>query len=375
MQGGNGSRSPAKAQAKPPVLDKRMVALLARLVDERMNAEFSQRDAILSQMRDTMEVMRSEMERTVILQQQRLQASPVRPGGSPRAHGGPRARNAKEKMPSQSLPGIESSGSPQRKMRAPVARDKSGRMQVSMKGMPRVALLVKDDDETRAMLRRQAAAADAEYRRSVVKYKQCRSTVFLPTGFVPSDHSQYPPNTSLELEFIHGYSGKTAAQKSQTNNIFTLASGELVFPASATVVCYSKALHRQRFFHGHDDDVTCPAVHQNGSIVARGQVGRKPQICIWDAGVAQGSSMAIGGEAQASSILEISSFTSAKSRPGLLARWAAASIRWRRRLLHYWNRDWQNGLCLQRLGGTIQTSLESTLIPSVAEHKRCAGSG
>ena len=253
-------------------------------------------DAILSQMRDTMEVMRSEMERTVILQQQRLQASPVRPGGSPRAHGGPRARNAKEKMPSQSLPGIESSGSPQRKLRAPVARDKSGRMQVSMKGMPRVALLVKDDDETRAMLRRQAAAADAEYRRSVVKYKQCRSTVFLPTGFVPSDHSQYPPNTSLELEFIHGYSGKTPAQKSQTNNIFTLASGELVFPASATVVCYSKALHRQRFFHGHDDDVTCLAVHQNGSIVASGQVGRKPQICIWDAGVAQGSSMAIGGE-------------------------------------------------------------------------------
>ena len=63
-----------------------------------------------------------------------------------------------------------------------------------------------------------------------------------------------------------------------------LASGEMIFPASATVVMYHKGLHQQRFFHGHDDDVTAIAVHPDGSMCASGQVGRKPPICVWDSG-------------------------------------------------------------------------------------------
>ena len=34
--------------------------------------------------------------------------------------------------------------------------------------------------------------------------------------------------------------------------------------------------------------MTCIAVHPSGLIVASGQVGRKPPLCIWDAGGDQG---------------------------------------------------------------------------------------
>ena len=41
-------------------------------------------------------------------------------------------------------------------------------------------------------------------------------------------------NTSLDLEFVHGYSGKTPFQECKTDNVFMLASGEMIFPASAS---------------------------------------------------------------------------------------------------------------------------------------------
>ena len=64
--GATATTTPAKTPKKN-VVDKRMVTLLARLVDERMNQEFSQRDQILNQMKDAMEVMRHELERNVAM--------------------------------------------------------------------------------------------------------------------------------------------------------------------------------------------------------------------------------------------------------------------------------------------------------------------
>ena len=59
-------------------------------------------------------------------------------------------------------------------------------------------------------------------------------------------------------------------------NIFYLASGEMIYPASAVLVIYDPRDHTQRFFDKHDDDVSGMAIHPDGEIVASGQVGHAP---------------------------------------------------------------------------------------------------
>lgn len=52
------------------------------------------------------------------------------------------------------------------------------------------------------------------------------------------------------------------------------------------VVVYDRVKHRQRFFLGHDDDVSCVAVSPDRTLVASGQVtgtgGRDPRVIVWD---------------------------------------------------------------------------------------------
>ena len=87
----------------------------------------------------------------------------------------------------------------------------------------------------------------------------------------------------LELEHAYGYSGVLPGARSTTGtNLHFLASGEACFPCSAVVVCHDAKRNAQRFFVGHDDDVCALAIHPGGSIVASGQVGKDPEVYVWD---------------------------------------------------------------------------------------------
>lgn len=54
--------------------------------------------------------------------------------------------------------------------------------------------------------------------------------------------------TSVDTRY--GYRGKDAR-----NNLFVLASGEVVYFIAATVVIYHLDIHAQRFYLEHNDDV------------------------------------------------------------------------------------------------------------------------
>ena len=78
-----------------------------------------------------------------------------------------------------------------------------------------------------------------------------------------------------------------------SSNIFYLKASEdggvkeMVWYTSAVVIVYNPESHTQRFFMGHDDDVTALDVHPNGVICASGQVAKDPVILIWDSGAAE----------------------------------------------------------------------------------------
>jgi len=117
-------------------------------------------------------------------------------------------------------------------------------------------------------------------------YPKCRSTVFPPSEFDPRNvtRSSKAPSAELRLEHCYGYAGLD----NTAPNLFYLTTGEVVYYTAALGVVLDKdKLEKkkpcQRFFHGHDDDIKCLAMHPNREWVATGQLGRRPLVCVWDA--------------------------------------------------------------------------------------------
>jgi WD40 repeat protein len=92
-----------------------------------------------------------------------------------------------------------------------------------------------------------------------------------------SAHKQAAPDTSLSLEFVHGYRGYDCR-----NNLFYLTNGDIVYHIAALGIVYNSSTHRQRFYGRHTDDILCLALHPMVDVVATGQIGKDPPIHIWN---------------------------------------------------------------------------------------------
>jgi WD40 repeat protein len=85
------------------------------------------------------------------------------------------------------------------------------------------------------------------------------------------------PVSHLRLEWVYGYRGHQCR-----NNLFYTATEEIVYFVAGVGVIYNIREHGQRFFLGHNDDIICLALHPDRRLVATGQVGNDPYICVWD---------------------------------------------------------------------------------------------
>lgn len=97
-----------------------------------------------------------------------------------------------------------------------------------------------------------------------------------------------PCDRELVLDHVYGYNGREGR-----HNVFELMNGDLLFPVgclcalsrpvgSSSQISDSPTEITQYFFRGHTDFVTALAVHPNGRIIASGDCGLRPLICIWD---------------------------------------------------------------------------------------------
>jgi microtubule-associated protein-like 6 len=99
-----------------------------------------------------------------------------------------------------------------------------------------------------------------------------------PSGWVkPPRNQNKPPGINLELEWVHGYRGKDCR-----NNVRYLPDGRIVYHAAGLGIIYNPQNHSQTFFNRHVDDITAFALSPNGNLVATGEVGRRPNIFVWD---------------------------------------------------------------------------------------------
>ncbi|XP_032883277.1 echinoderm microtubule-associated protein-like 5 isoform X3 [Amblyraja radiata] len=85
------------------------------------------------------------------------------------------------------------------------------------------------------------------------------------------------PNCHLQLEWVYGYRGHQCR-----NNLYYTATKEIVYFVAGVGVVYNTREHKQKFFLGHNDDVISLALHPERTLVATGQVGKEPHICVWD---------------------------------------------------------------------------------------------
>ena len=120
-----------------------------------------------------------------------------------------------------------------------------------------------------------------------VVYAPSKTGVYAPTHFqaAMAARSASPPAAKLELEFVHGYSG---LHNTAPNLFFTAREGEFVYyTAGVGIVCTTADAGggermAQCFFRGHTDDIRSLAIHPNRSLVATGQLGHTPTVCVWD---------------------------------------------------------------------------------------------
>jgi WD40 repeat protein len=86
----------------------------------------------------------------------------------------------------------------------------------------------------------------------------------------------------LVLDHVYGYNGREGR-----HNVFELMNGDLLFPVGCLCVLSrpvgsTPTEITQYFFRGHTDFVVALAVHPNGRIIASGDCGARPLICVWD---------------------------------------------------------------------------------------------
>lgn len=116
------------------------------------------------------------------------------------------------------------------------------------------------------------------------------SSVFQPQKQVlysePTTHHkglalQYEaPELSLDLRHVYGYRGWDV----RNNLCFADSRQEIVYHIAGIGIVLNTATNTQILQHSaHENDILCVATHPEGHTVATGELGRFPQIVIWDA--------------------------------------------------------------------------------------------
>lgn len=113
----------------------------------------------------------------------------------------------------------------------------------------------------------------------------CRKIpVTKPSKEIPPKERSAKPKAELALEYAFGFQGNDT--HSRQNLLLARDGSKLVYYLAGVCVVHDIDSGRQRFFTGHNEDVTCITMHPKSTLVASGQVDPKgpemPCIAIWD---------------------------------------------------------------------------------------------
>uniref|UniRef100_A0AAX7TW25 EMAP like 6 n=1 Tax=Astatotilapia calliptera TaxID=8154 RepID=A0AAX7TW25_ASTCA len=133
------------------------------------------------------------------------------------------------------------------------------------------------------------------------------------------------PGCRLRLDWVYGYRGHQCR-----NNLYYTAGKEVVYFVAGVGVVYNTREHSQRFYLGHNDDIISLALHPERSLVATGQVGKDPYVCVWDTFTAQTVSLLRDGHTHGIACLAFSADGQRLASVGLDAKNTVCIWEWKR---------------------------------------------
>lgn len=289
----HGTTVPTAGVLGAPLEDEQQAAaltsMISQIVEQRIQVEFEERDAIIRSVRESMARLQEE-----------LLASKNKIVGSAGC-GAPRSSRSENDMSARTparhsplkLPAVVDDGSGTtpgqkhawRKQHVPGRR----RIQKTSDGgaefddnLPRVANLHADTD--RARHAQEAKALREVASKAAVRYAKCKTVVFAPDD-VNKEELRAPPDTEIALEHVYAYAGEPR-RKIQVgcNAVWSADASRAVYPVAGLVVAHDLARNRQSFFEGHaptGDAVTAVARHPFQEVFATGQASKRPRVCVW----------------------------------------------------------------------------------------------
>jgi hypothetical protein len=99
----------------------------------------------------------------------------------------------------------------------------------------------------------------------------------VPDSYKPSKRDGEAPDASLDLEYVYGIRCHDVR-----NNLRYNVDGKLIYNCAGVGVVMDKRSNTQQHFMSHSDDIHCCAVDPTGIMVATGEIGPHPRLCIWN---------------------------------------------------------------------------------------------
>jgi WD40 repeat protein len=108
--------------------------------------------------------------------------------------------------------------------------------------------------------------------------KPWMASIRYPTDYLkPPINSEKAPKLRLKPVYVFGFRAKDTR-----DNLRYLNQNEIVYATGSMLILHNTRNNTQRFFTEHKADVSCFSVRQSPLLVASGDVGEVPMICVWN---------------------------------------------------------------------------------------------
>lgn len=116
--------------------------------------------------------------------------------------------------------------------------------------------------------------------------RKCRTSLATPSDFDMNmlDRSSRAPNYDMSRHYVFGINSNLCSGDSIYSVPTDGPAGNsiMLYTSAAVGVMHDSVSNTQTFFDGHTDDITCITFEMSSNLVATGQTGKSPFVCIWD---------------------------------------------------------------------------------------------